>query len=548
MKKSSLMGASVVAAALLAAAPIAAPVANIAVSGTQIVKADETDNVAAKVKAMSTDTPLVNQGDGYGTFKDFSSQLGHIVELSDFSDSSNPHIFDSTESDKAPFYVVNNATDGYAIKLSSTMKSKYSNPTNALLKYFFSGANQVNLVTPQNADMAQKMYYTVRFDYSNAISKVSYQLKDEADSFRARHDMELNGGKVTMSLQLFDARKQSLGAAGLMQSSVSLDDTTNKAAYVKYDNALTAKVGDSAEKYGLSNSFMNAGGSILNSTGADITQNVYDAGAIQAGQLRSTNWNDPNFTVDGNFDTQGEYYQHIFIDLNKLGLKGGPEAAYARGDVRVNGQVPSSVNVDANAYYAVAGGTVDGINYPDNTLILKRTVKVGPADLAAKEEKVDGIVTVKNNGQGSAQLYNRSGDPIVDRALATGSNWKTDIKRTVYANGEVYYRVSTDEFVKASDVTFSGNDDSSATTSSIKGDVVVTPLAKRSVLHVESAAGFNTSLWSKADDNKSMNLIADRTLAGDSNWQTDQSATVNGQTFYRVSTNEWINAKYVSVK
>ena len=40
----------------------------------------------------------------------------------------------------------------------------------------------------------------------------------------------------------------------------------------------------------------------------------------------------------------------------------------------------------------------------------------------------------------------------------------------------------------------------------------------------------------------------DRHVPGESSWQTDQTATVNGITYYRVSTNEWINAKFVTLQ
>lgn len=543
MKKSSLMGASVVAAALLAAAPIAAPVANIAVSGTQVAKADTPntwDEAVSKIKQQSTGTTL-SKGDPtkFGSLENFEINLS--LYLPTIADSyTAPTKIGSSKLDKSALYV-----DGTNLVVLPAFSS--------FLPYFFSGNQQVALITDNNAKVASNMSYSLRFDYSNAINNVTYQIRDANDVKRVTNDLSTNGGNVTMSMQLYGAYGESLGDKGLVKSTVSYNVANNRAAFVKYNDTLNAKVGDSAEKYGLSNSFMNAGGSILNYDGKDITQSAYDNGAIQVGQLRNSNFH-PSITglQDGNFSETGTFYQHIAIDLAKAGVSASNwQKAAEAGLVTVNGQTPSTTNADGNVYLVTDSnnGIVDGIAYPAGTLVLKRTVNVGKADNLAKEEKVNGVVTVKNNGQGSAQLYTRSGDPIVDRALATGSNWKTDIKRTVYSNGEVYYRVSTDEFIKASDVTFSGADSNTASTSSsIKGNVVVNPLAKRSVVHVNSAAGFNTSLWSKADDNSSMNLIADRTLAGNSDWQTDQSATVNGQTFYRVSTNEWINAKYVSVK
>ena len=535
MKKSSLMGASVVAAALLAAAPVVAPVASLATPATQEVKADTTGDVASKVKAMSTDTTLTKaDNDNYGTFNNFFKQFGHIERLGNSEFYAAPHAFATAASNDNPFFV-DNANN--AIRVSDSFTSRYGYPVSNFLRYFFNGQQQVNLISTENTEAAQRMYYTLRFDYSNAINNVSYQITTLADADRARSDMNLNGGKVTMSLQLYDANKHSLGDAGLMKSSVSLADDTNSAAFVKYTQTLNAKVNDSAETYGLNNSFVNAGGSIINSAGKDITQDAYNNNAIRVGQLRFTNLNLPNPIVDGNFVGEGDYYQHIVIDLNRLNLKGGVDGALARGDIRVNGEVPSTQNVDANTYVASFDGTVDGINYSAGSLILKRLVKVGPANLATKDEKVNGVVTVNTSDITTAPLYDESGKIIADRSLPNKSRWQTDIKRTVYANGQVFYRVSTHEYIKADQVTFTANDASNSSDSTIKGDVVVTP--SEGVFTMDNLGAL---LWSKSDDNNSMTVIADRYLPGQSAWRADKKAVVNGNTFYRVSTNEWVKA------
>ena len=529
------MGASVVAAALLAAAPVVAPVASLATPATQEVKADTTGDVASKVKAMSTDTTLTKaDNDNYGTFNDFFKQIGHIERLGNSEFYAAPHAFATKNSDTNPFYVNGNNN---AIQVSSKFQSKYGYEAGNFLKYFFNGQQQVNLITPANAEAARHMYYTLRFDYSNAISNVSYQIATLADANRAKNDMNLNGGKITMSLQLYDANKGSLGDAGLMKSSVSLADDTNSAAFVKYTQTLNAKVNDSAETYGLNNSFVNAGGSIINSVGKDITQDAYNNNAITVGQLRSVNLNDEPDFVNGNFATPGDYYQHIVINLNRLNLKGGFAEALGRGDIRVNGEVPSSTNVDANTYVSYFGGNVDGINYPAGSLILKRLVKVGPANLATKDEKVNGVVTVNTSDITTAPLYDEAGNVIADRSLPNKSRWQTDIKRTVYANGQVFYRVSTHEYIKADQVTFTANDASNSSDSTIKGDVVVTP--SEGVFTMDNLGAL---LWSKSDDNNSMTVIADRYLPGQSAWRADKKAVVNGNTFYRVSTNEWVKA------
>ena len=69
------------------------------------------------------------------------------------------------------------------------------------------------------------------------------------------------------------------------------------------------------------------------------------------------------------------------------------------------------------------------------------------------KQSLTGIVHVADGNGSYATLYS---DPlsgakrIGNRALAKNSNWKTDQK--VVVNGAVYYRVATNEWVKASDI------------------------------------------------------------------------------------------------
>ncbi len=58
------------------------------------------------------------------------------------------------------------------------------------------------------------------------------------------------------------------------------------------------------------------------------------------------------------------------------------------------------------------------------------------------------IVTVNSNTY--ANIYNAKGQLVNNRALRNDTSWKTD--SITYINGDKYYRVATDEFVKSSDV------------------------------------------------------------------------------------------------
>ena len=112
-----------------------------------------------------------------------------------------------------------------------------------------------------------------------------------------------------------------------------------------------------------------------------------------------------------------------------------------------------------------------------------------------------------------APLYSKDGTKLDGRALGAGTDWATDQKLTV--NGDTYYRVSTSEYVKASDVYQYTSNSANVTT---------------------KATG-NAPLY-----DASGNQLTSRAVAPSSIWFTDRSITVNGQKYYRVSTSEFLSA------
>ena len=540
MKKSSLMGASVVAAALLAAAPVVAPVASLATPATQEVKADaksNRDSAIGRFKDLKSNRDLTTATPD--VLSDFNTNLQTLVNsLANKS-------FDR-DTPKQPYTVTVPASTPTPSPSSMSTPNTGSVALNTTdypgLAYFGDGVTNT-FDSVDVAKAAQNLKYTITFKYSNAIGQKVRDINNAQDAQLSYNDMKNNGGTVTMTTTFTNDDRAVIDA---FDSTVTYKVDNSAAAYVHYNDQLNASVNDSADQYGLVNSFANAGGSIIDKKGNDLLQTAVNKGAVTVGKLRSSNNNVGNVETDGNFQDEGTYYQHIVINLDDLNLQGGALAAYNRGDITVNGAIPSFTNVDANAYFAKEAGSVDGIPYLKDSLILKRVVKVGPANVVAKDEKVSGIVTVHTSDVTTAPLYDEAGKVIVDRSVMNKSQWRTDTKRTVLASGKVFYRVSTHEYISADQVTFEATDTSSSA-DVVKGDVVVTPLPSRKVIKVNNA-GILTDLWNKSDDNKSMTRSADRHLPGESLWQTDQTATVNGITYYRVSTNEWINAKFVTLQ
>lgn len=544
MKKSSLMGASVVAAALLAAAPVVAPVASLATPGTQVVKAAEiseaTKDVAKRITSMSVDTTIPS-GSNYGQFGDFKTQLSTVPKISDYRTTKHKFVVASNDSGNKELFHLDNTEGNNVLKVNGSFNSN----TDAikLLKYFFNGQDQVNLVSPTNYDAAQNMSYTIQFRYSNAIHTNSFDITTNNDVSEAVQDMTDNGGTVTMLMQLYDGESREIPTNGLLKSTVSYKVNNNRAAYVNYADTLNAHVGDSANIYNLSNSFMNANGKITDYNGNDITTAAYNKGAIEVSPLLDVNSHDAGGTrVNGNFTKPGQYYQRVKIDLKTIfgdqAESWGEDdwkAAVNGGLISVNGQTPSLTNFDANVFLASKGTKVDTLDAPQGSLVLKRTVNVDADQGAFKSEKVNGIVTVNVNNGMAAQVYDENGKMVLGRALPNKSAWTTGEKRTYYKNGQVFYQVSTYEYVRAQDVTFSEPFQDSV----VRGDVTITKYPDQ-VIATKNDDHYSIVYALDADGNGFH--MTSRALAGNTKWRNGAKAVVNGKTFYQISTNEWLNS------
>lgn len=166
-----------------------------------------------------------------------------------------------------------------------------------------------------------------------------------------------------------------------------------------------------------------------------------------------------------------------------------------------NGQV---VSFTIPKGYELAKGESKSVKIDKN----KSTVEVKVVkNEAGKVTAFKGLISTKN----PSVLYSKDGKKIANRGLAANSDWVTDKKLVL--NGETYYGVSTNEFVKASDV-------------------------------FEFQAGFSIIGTSRGISkhlyNSKGEMVSNRALAPNTYWRTDKKAMINNQVAYRVSTNEWV--------
>lgn len=108
----------------------------------------------------------------------------------------------------------------------------------------------------------------------------------------------------------------------------------------------------------------------------------------------------------------------------------------------------------------------------------------------------------------NATVYDNNGT-ATSVTLPKMSAWNVD--RTMTLNGNKYYRVANNEWVKSND-----------------------GLEIR-LINAVVTAKHQTNLYN-ADGDK----VSNRALAANSAWRTDRYATINGEKMYRVATNEWV--------
>ncbi|MFC6175444.1 SLAP domain-containing protein [Companilactobacillus huachuanensis] len=136
-------------------------------------------------------------------------------------------------------------------------------------------------------------------------------------------------------------------------------------------------------------------------------------------------------------------------------------------------------------------------------------------------EASTGTVTVNDK---AAQLYSIYGNAITGRTLDAKSSWK--IFDTKVIKGKTYYKVATNEWVEASDVTVN-NDTTDG----------VTPFTSN-----VTTGGVVSTLYDKTGK-----ALSGRALGPNTAWKTAGKMVLNGKTYYQVATNEWVDASTVTV-
>jgi len=172
----------------------------------------------------------------------------------------------------------------------------------------------------------------------------------------------------------------------------------------------------------------------------------------------------------------------------------------------VSGKNGQKVTLTVPEGYELAKGISKQLTIDKN----KKTVEVKVVKSAkAQITAFKGLISTKN----PAALYSKDGKRVANRGLSKNSDWMSDKKMVL--NGETYYGVSTNEFVKASDI--------------FEYQTVNTI--------IKTSNGVSKHLYNSKGE-----MVSNRALAPNTFWRTDKTTRIDGKDAYRVSTNEWVFA------
>ncbi|KRL12567.1 SLAP domain-containing protein [Schleiferilactobacillus perolens] len=253
-------------------------------------------------------------------------------------------------------------------------------------------------------------------------------------------------------------------------------------------------------------------------------------------------------------------------------------------DWKIDGSVDTSKAGIYNLTYTITNPTTG------KTAQLKRTVTVTASDKSVFEN-TNGVISIQTS-KAPQYTYDSASDSfkVADSytQLKLASAWKYNQKATT-TNGDVYYRVSANGYVKATDVTtakvtpqfgvvtvntdngtktYANTTKDSGAVQSIKPDtawkffaVAVNPDGSRAYLvadnqwipasdvveRVQSASGVFTVGSDVAPTfNGSGSVVKGKTLKARSAWKVTGVKNINGQPYYRIATDLYVRADYGS--
>ena len=125
----------------------------------------------------------------------------------------------------------------------------------------------------------------------------------------------------------------------------------------------------------------------------------------------------------------------------------------------------------------------------------------------------------------SAKMLRRNSDNTFSNVKTLGKGQAFKVSRTVLVDGQTYFGLGGSQYVRATDVT----------------------LRKYGTAHVNYNRNYGIQIWT--GDHKAIKTsYGSKTLMGQTNWNVFGKVTIGGKTYYNLGGNQFIDARYVTVR
>ncbi|MCI1283740.1 MAG: SLAP domain-containing protein [Lacticaseibacillus songhuajiangensis] len=178
----------------------------------------------------------------------------------------------------------------------------------------------------------------------------------------------------------------------------------------------------------------------------------------------------------------------------------------------------SATSTDTNK----GGASVSTTSKGNSSSTVSSSTSTGSSAKVTNLLPFNGAVITKN----STKVYKISGANMVsaNKTLKKGTTWKTFNRATV--NGQNYYNVGGNQYIKNADV---------------KNRVI-------GVAHVNYNKHYGIQIWAaKLGVVKNANGTAKK-LKGQTNWKVFATATLKGHKYYNLGGDQYIDARYITIK
>jgi hypothetical protein len=263
------------------------------------------------------------------------------------------------------------------------------------------------------------------------------------------------------------------------------------------------------------------GGGNNNGNGANPGQPIFDTVANQQSV-------DLLGVINGTA-TNGKYY------LTDAGfIQAGTSASENGNAYRITQQATTT---NGTSMYLMANASGTGQFWVISS-ILSTEPRPAAAPAITRNQNVSGTLRLTS----SAILHSQPGDGTFLKGLSAGSNWSV-YKQATLSDGSIWYNLGGNQWVAGNKGTFNQASTPPPATGggSSVGEGEVTDF--RAVAQINYVPNYGVVMWTGAG-----RVIPGRVLKHGTRWAVFEAKKINGQTYYNLGGDQWLQGKYVIIQ